>query len=93
MAPATVPAPPIRMMAMNWTERNRSQRLGDDASEERGEQRPGDPGEERRDGEGHQFVDELVDPHHLGGDVAVPDRHEGPARPGFAAGSWPPGRR
>ena len=67
---------------MIWTERKRSQVSGMTRPEERGEQRPGDPGEERRDGECHQLVTELVHPHHLGGDVPVADRHEGAADAG-----------
>src|SRR5690554_687625 len=56
--------------------------LGDGPADEGGEQRPGDAGIERRDGEGERLRPELVDAHHLGGDVAVPDGHERPAGAG-----------
>src|SRR5690606_7200401 len=50
--------------------------LGDRPADERGDQRPGDAGVERRDGEGDGLRPEVVDAHDLGGNIAVTDGHE-----------------
>ena len=81
--PAIVPAPPMRMMAMNSTDEDEVPVLRWQAADEGGEHGTGEAGEERRDGEGDQLVLELRHAHDLGGDVAVADRLQGP--PGAGA--------
>ena len=68
---------------MNSTDRMRFHVLGRQLADERGEQRTGDAGEERRDGERDQLVLDLRHAHDLGGDVAVADRLQRP--PGAGA--------